>query len=253
MEHGIYQRLSPARRMCVELLHHAQKVPLLSTGRKINVAELDGLRAAAEPHLTWTPLFIKAYALTAQQHPELRSAYIKYPWPRLYIHPYTIAAVLVEREWEGAIVTLAAKLRAPEEMPLTLIATHLQSFQNDPVLEVSPFRQLLRIGRYPAFLRRFIFWQTLHFSGVKRAKRFGTCMVSSVGRFGAEQYVPRTPLTTYFTFGPIDAAGDVEIKIIYDHRVMDDGHVARALQSVEQILQTQIRDELRAAPQRKAA
>ncbi|MCE9533314.1 MAG: 2-oxo acid dehydrogenase subunit E2 [Planctomycetes bacterium] len=252
MERGFYCSLSPARRVIVELLHHAQQVPLLSTGKKINVAELGRLRERSEPRFTWSTLFIKAYALAATRHAELRTAYIKYPWPRLYVHPHTVAGILVERDWEGVPTTLLAKLRAPEKMPLTQIASHLQTFQKGHVLLTSSFRQWLRIGRLPWLLRRLIFWHTLHFSGETRAKRFGTCSVSSVGQFGAEQYLPRTPLTSYFTFGPIDAAGDVEIKIIYDHRVMDDGHVARALVSVEEILNNQIRDELQSL-QRQAA
>ena len=226
--------------MLVEFLRHARRVPALSTGRALQVGDLAALRGS----LTWTVLFLKAYARTAVLHPELRTAYIPYPWPHLYEHPNSEITVMVEREVAGERATLAAKLRAPENMPLTEIAAHLKRFQTAPVDEISDFRQLLRHGAMPALWRRFLYWSTLYLSGFKRAKRFGTAMVSSIGRFGAEQITPMTPLTTYFTFGPISPTGDVTIKIIYDHRVMDDGHVARALQTVERVLLSEIRAEL---------
>jgi len=246
MNRGIRKPLSPARRMCVELLRHAQRVPIVATGRTFPVGDLTQLRG----QLSWTVLFLKAYALTAGVHPELRTAYIPYPWPHLYEHPFSEIAIMVERELGDERATLAAKLRAPETMPLTEIAAHLKRFRDAPVHEISDFRQILRHGKLPLLWRRFLFWNTLYLSGFKRAKRFGTAMVSSVGQFGAEQFTPRTPLTTYFSIGPVSATGEVTVKILYDHRVMDDGHVARALQTVERILLSEIRDELLAMPER---
>jgi hypothetical protein len=234
--------------MCVDFLRHAQSVPLLSTGRVINVAAVDALRRQVGPRVTRMAMFIKAYALAAQAHPDLRTSYIKYPWPRLYTHPFTTASIPIEREWEGEMVVLAAKIRSPETMPLPTIAEHLNHYKTAPVLSISAFRQILRLGRMPAPLRRFVFWSTLHFSGEKLAKRFGTCLVSSLGGLGAEQYLPRTALTSYFTFGPISVTGDVEIKIIYDHRVTDDSPVARALISVEAALNGAIHAELSTLP-----
>ena len=69
---------------------------------------------------------------------------------------------------------------------------------------------------------------TLNLSGFKRAKRLGTFTISSLGNLGVEQHHPISPLTTYLTFGPISASGEVNVKIIYDHRVMDGRTVAVA-------------------------
>jgi hypothetical protein len=46
-------------------------------------------------------------------------------------------------------------------------------------------------------------------------------------------------------YGVIDSDGYVNVRIIYDHRVMDGAIVARALARLEQILNTSILDEIR--------
>lgn len=69
-------------------------------------------------------------------------------------------------------------------------------------------------------------------------------MISSLGNFGVEQIHPQSPLTTYFTFGPIQPDGRVTLKIIYDHRVMDGRCVCAALVALERKLNTAILDEL---------
>jgi pyruvate/2-oxoglutarate dehydrogenase complex dihydrolipoamide acyltransferase (E2) component len=73
----------------------------------------------------------------------------------------------------------------------------------------------------------------------------GTFVISSLGNYGVEQMHPLTALTTYFTFGPISPAGEVTLKVIYDHRVMDGRAVARVLVRLEEVLNGAVLDELR--------
>ena len=54
--------------------------------------------------------------------------------------------------------------------------------------------------------------------------------------------------TNYLTFGPISTAGRVDIKVIYDHRVMDGRTVARVLNDIEETLNTQVLEELLDVP-----
>lgn len=237
--------LSPARRLVQELMHHARKVPSLPLSRTICIPDLLDARAAMRDPPSWAAIFMKAYGMVARAVPELRRAYIAYPYARLYEHPHTICTVLVEREWKGEPTVLAAKVLAPEDAALADLDGHLRSFREEEVLSISPFRQLLRLGRLPWPLRRFVFWSTLHWSGAKRAKRFGTCMMSSLGGLGVEQEHPLTPLSTYFTYGPISPEGEVTAKIIYDHRVMDGRTVARALVHLEEVLKTALLMEMR--------
>ncbi|HEY1377789.1 MAG TPA: hypothetical protein VGF55_13405, partial [Gemmataceae bacterium] len=123
----------------------------------------------------------------------------------------------------------------------------LRQFRETPVEQVGAFRQILRLGRLPWPARRFVFWQTLTLSGFKRAKRFGTFMVSSQGGLGADQEHPIAPVTTYLTFGPI-REGRVTARLIYDHRVMDGRDIARALVDLEAAVNGEVVAELQAPP-----
>jgi hypothetical protein len=251
---GVRIPLSPARRMVIEVMHHAGRVPSLPLAKRLDLAEVAAAREAAVPRPSWTAIFLRAYGLVSRRNPALRRALIAWPRPHLYEHPHSVAGVLVERTWAGEQVVLGARISAPENRPLAEICRLLQEFTELPVPEVSYFRQWLRAGRLPAPLRRFLFWSTLHLSGHKRAKRLGTFTVSSLGSLGVEQMHPLTPLTTYLTFGPIGPTGEVTAKLIYDHRVVDGRGVARCLRDLEDVLHQEIRAELLAlhAPRQAA-
>lgn len=242
---GRWLSLSPARKMVLEILHHGRKVPGLPLSKVMRVGELAAARQAGAG-VSWTAIFMKAYSLVAQRHRELRQAYIPYPWPRLYEHPFSECALLLERELDGEQIVLGAKLRAPEFQTLAALDETMRTFREAPIRDVGYFRQWLRLGRLPGFVRRFAFWHTLNLLGQKRAKRLGTFAISSLGNLGVEQHHPISPLTTYLTFGPISRDGDVNVKLIYDHRVMDGRCVARCLCDLEETLNTRILDELHA-------
>ncbi|MDW8224347.1 MAG: hypothetical protein RMJ82_15500 [Gemmatales bacterium] len=236
--------LSPYRKLVIEMLHHARKVPSIPVARRMNLSYLVQARQWCHHKPSWTALFIRAYGLVAVDLPELRRAYMPLPWPHLYEHPFSIASVAVERRIDNEAVLLAAKIHTPERCSLGDIQSHLERFKHAPLEDISDYRQLRRLGRMPGWLRRFFFWQTLTWSGYKRAKRFGTFMVSSYGSLGAEQLHPICPLTTLLTFGPISPDGEVVVKIIYDHRVLDGRRVAAALARLEEMLNTAVRAEL---------
>ena len=242
---GKWIGLSPARRMTDELLHHAKKVPSLPIAKHCRIEAAVEARSRLNAAPSWTAIFMKAYGLVARGCPELRRAFIPWPWKHLYEHPHTECSILVEREWQGENVVLGGKLRAPETRGLLEIHEYLRFLKDAPVWDVNYFRKSLRVGAYPAVLRRFVFWQSLYVSGAVRAKRFGTFMISSMGALGVEQMHPITPLTTYLTFGPITTAGEVEVKIIYDHRVMDGGTTSRILNALETAINTELAGELR--------
>jgi hypothetical protein len=228
----------------MEMLEHARRVPSIPVARTINVAAAADYRRQADPVPSWTAIFMRAYGIVCQKRHELRRALIPWPWLHLYEHPFSIGAVVVEREYEGEPALLAAKVRSPETTSVLDIDRHLDRFKDTPVEEISEFRQLLRLARLPRFLRRFTFWHSLYLSGRTRAKRFGTFLVSSYGSLGAEQLHPLCPLTTLLTFGPITASGEVVVKIIYDHRVLDGRYIARSLAELEHVLNHDMVTEL---------
>lgn len=245
--------LSPGRRLVAELMHHAQKVPSLPLARLCHIPQLVEARQLATTPVSWMAIFLKAYALVGCEIPELRRAWIPFPFARLYEHPSSEGAVLIEREYRGEAIVVGAKIRKPEEASLTLIDSHLARYRSTPVEQVTAFRQLLRLARLPGLLRRFFFWRVLAVSGYRRACRLGTFVISSLGNFGVEQMHPLTALTTYFTYGPIQSDGSVTLKVIYDHRVMDGRTVARVLVRLEEVLNGAILQEVRQLGLKKVA
>lgn len=61
---------------------------------------------------------------------------------------------------------------------------------------------------------------------------------------GAESLHPMSPLTTTLNHGVIDAAGEVDVRLVYDHRVLDGATVARILAAMERALKGPILREL---------
>ena len=249
---GLRRRLGPARKFINDLVHFAQKVPTIPVARAMNIAVVAQARQAVPSRLSWTAIFMKAYSLVAQRRAQLRQIFMRWPWMHLYEHPHSVCGVAIEREYNGENLLLAAQIRGPESQSLRKLDGHLRRYKNTPVGEVGYYRMALRIGRMPLPVRRFLWWSTLNLSGFKRAKRLGTFGLSSYGRLGAEQLHPIAPFTTLLSFGPIDSAGDVVVKLVYDHRVMDGSNVARCLVELEQTLNGQILAELLAMADQKS-
>ena len=66
--------------------------------------------------------------------------------------------------------------------------------------------------------------------GFRLYLRYFNTYSASYGSLGAESLHPISPLTTTLSFGPISPTGDVVIKLIYDHRVLDGAYIARRLE-----------------------
>jgi pyruvate/2-oxoglutarate dehydrogenase complex dihydrolipoamide acyltransferase (E2) component len=238
--------LSTGRRLVGEWLHHARKVPSLPLARDCQIAPLVEARSRLAAPPSWTAILMKAYGLVARDNPELRRMYLTFPYRRLYEHDRSECALIVEREYQRETVVLAAKFVDIERKSLAELDGHINFFRTAEVWSVSEFRQLLRMACYPTWVRRFGVWRVLNWSGPLRARRAGTFSMSSLGNFGVEQIHPLTPLTTYFTFGPIQPDGRVTLKIIYDHRVMDGRCVSRALVDLENAVNTALLREVQA-------
>lgn len=237
--------LSAPRRFVIDLVHFARKVPSVPVSRVVDVGALRGPRAAHPSRPSWQVLFMKAFALVAAEHPSLRRALLSFPGDHLYEHPQSICALALERRLDGEDVVVVGLFRAPERQSLAELQDALAHYKRQPLADIGYFRQAMRFSRVPRPLRRLMWWLTLNVSGFKRAKRFGTFGVTSYGALGSESLHPISPLTCTLTFGPIDPAGRVNVKLIYDHRVMDGAFVARRLADIESILRGSILEELR--------
>ena len=245
--------LSPARRFIGDLLHFARKVPTIPVQRRMNLAPLRAARERADPRPSWVALFTKAYAMVAAGRPELRRAYLSFPWPHLYEHSISVASVAIERRWGDEDGVLFAHLRAPEKQPLLKLDRALRRYRQAPVDSVGLFRRIVKLTGLPWPLRPLAWWLTLHTSGYRRARQMGTFAVSVYSALGCESLHPLSPLTTTLNYGVIGGDGRVTVRVVYDHRVLDGATVARALGQLQEVLSRDLLAELRAERTRRAA
>jgi hypothetical protein len=245
--------LSLPRRFIGDLVHFAHQVPTVPMERRMYLAPVVAARLAAEPRPSWCAVFTKAYALVAARRPELRRSYIPFPWPHLYEHPINIASVGVERRMGEEDAVFFAHLRRPEVQPLAAINAHLRRLKDDPVHSIGLFRRILKVSRLPRPLRRLLWWFGLNLSGYRRARYLGTFGISVVAGLGAAGLHLLSPLTTALNYGVFGPDGSLEVRVTYDHRVLDGAAVARAMQDLEGVLKGEILTELKAAGQGPAA
>lgn len=236
--------MSGPRRFINDLVYFARQVPSVPVSRTMNVADLAEARRRHPSKPSWATLFMKGFALVAAKNPPLRRAYLAWPWGRLYEHPQSICAMAVERKFDDEDGVFVGLFRAPEAQAVGQLQFALEAYKNQPLHDVGYYRQALRVSRLPWPLRKFLWWSTLNVSGQKRAKRFGTFGLTSYGSLGAESLHPMSPLTTTLTFGPISDRGDVCVKMVYDHRVLDGAYVARRLADLDSALRGAVLDEL---------
>jgi hypothetical protein len=65
-----------------------------------------------------------------------------------------------------------------------------------------------------------------------------------VAPFGASSLHVLSPLTTTLNYGTFLPDGSLDVRLVYDHRVLDGATVARALGHLEEVLHGPIADEL---------
>lgn len=251
---GRYIALSAPRRLVGDLMWFSTGLPRVTVQRSMNLAPLRAARVASAERPSWTALFTKGYALLARETPELRRAYFKLPWPYLYEYHESVASVAFERDFDGEAIVLLGRIQAPENRSLAELEAAIGESRVNPLREVPEFRRALLLARAPRLLRRLLMGIALNVPGL-RATHFGTFMFSVYSGLGAESFNPLTPLTTLLNYGRIAEDGTVNVRILYDHRVMDGATVARALERFEGILNGALVAELTGdgEPERPAA
>ena len=123
-------------------------------------------------------------------------------------------------------------IKDPANLPLAGLVQVLRRFNEAPVAKLKQFRRVRLFGHFPLPLRRFLIWVALNW-GRQRANFFGTFALSVYSALGAESLRPLFPTTAVLNYGVIGADGTVDVRLNYDHRVMDGAIVARSLQSLE--------------------
>jgi hypothetical protein len=245
--------LSLPRRWIVDVMHVSRHVPMVTASRRFDVADVAAARARAADPPPWPVLFVKAYALVAARLPALRRAYVRYPWPHLYEADRSIATLSVAREFDGEPAVFFGQIDAPDRQPITQLAEHIRDWKTKPVEEIRPFARLIRYTRYPLPVRRLMWWLGMNMSGKARAKTVGTFGLSVLGGAGAGLVNLVAPTATALTYSPFEADGTVEVRLNFDHRVMDGMTAAQALAETEAALRGEVATELLALAARQVA
>jgi len=233
------------RRWIADLLHAGRRVPTVTVERDVNVSAVAAARRQLANPPAWMLLFAKAYAQVAARRPELRRAYLPFPWPHLFQADESVATVAVEREYMGEPAVFFAHIRHPDRQPLRQLVTHLNRWRTHPIENIRSFSRLIRYSKYPWPMRRMAWWYAVNASRRCRLRVLGTFGVSVTASEGATALNLISPLTTTVNYGLFRADHTLPVRVHFDHRVMDGAPVARALADLEETLNTDIVQELR--------
>jgi hypothetical protein len=237
-------RISPFRRLVIDLMSLSMKVPTVTVDRRMNLGRLVAARQRCTPRPTWTAIFTKAYALVAAREPILRRSYMICPWARFYEHPKNIATLNIGRCVNDEEIVLHAHMRSPEHRDLRAIDKIVHYFMETPVTEIASYRRVVRVSHLPGVLRRLIMWLTLNLFGRRRCHNLGTFGISSVAGQGAGLLNLVPLLTTTLHYGLMDDKGFLDMRLAFDHRVLDGALAAESLLNLESTLLGQILDEV---------
>jgi hypothetical protein len=236
------------RRWINEVVHFGKKSHVVGCNWTINLAAVVAARAAHQPAVGWTAIWMKALALVSRRRSELRTAYLPFPWARFYVHPHSVAAVTIERTWRGVPAVFFEQFRRPDCVSLWDLDASLRALRQVPVESVGSFRRLIRFSRPPLLLRRAIWGITLHWSGRLRSKYFGTFAINPFPTPRGSVMQSTTPVTMLLYYGLVDRSGDTLVQLLFDHRVLDGVEAYRLIRDVEATLKGEIVAELTRGP-----
>ncbi|MCY2971547.1 MAG: hypothetical protein NTZ30_12860 [Planctomycetota bacterium] len=228
---GHYLSLSPYRKIVLDLMHFSAKIPIATVERKMSLSSVKIARQMSPDKPSWTSIFAKGYGLVARDFPELRRSFMSFPWPKFYEHPHSIASINVERVVNNENVVIYGYVRAPENRTLIEIDDIIRHHKDDPIEEVRSYT-------------RTRWWYTLNVEGPRRCHNFGTFAISSVSSMGAGLLNLMPILTTQIHYGMLDKEGNLDVRLTFDHRVLDGATAARALVALEDVMKSTLVREM---------
>lgn len=234
--------LSRSRRLTIDVLHYHRRMPTCAHDRQCDLSRLAELRSRLVVRISWSLLFIKAFAVVAEKHRVLRQTYIDWPWPHVLEEPDSIAMLATQREYRGEPWLFWSRFMQPARCSLAEMQQSLERFQTEPIKKI--FQRQWQLSGFPTFVRRCFWWWILNIAVGKRAERVGTFFLTTLAGKGVEIQDPPAFLTSNLTYGPLDKHGRCRVTISYDHRLMDGSTVADCLIELEQTLNGEIAEEL---------
>ena len=235
------------RRWVNDLLHFAKKVPVVSGERQLRVQSMMELRRKVPHPPTWSSLMIKAFSIVGQRVPELRRAYMPYPWPHIYESPYSVATLIFDRVYEGEHAAFCTPMLHPEYRSLGEIAAKTHALQTDPIEMHGALRRLIRTSKLPLPLRRLVWSIGMYGSGYMRARNFGTFAINSLAGMRGRMTQSIIPITTHIYYGVPSKTEGMLFQVAFDHRVYDAYTLMRACNEMEAVLNGELLEEVKAS------
>ncbi len=236
--------LSLGRRIICDLMHVSIRTPTVSIQKDMFVTDLMTARRLAQPRPSWCSIFTKAYSKVVASRPELRRAFLSFPWERMFEYHVTTADVAVEMDVGDETAVVGVPLNRPDSLPLLDIDRLLAGCRERPLEHLGRYRRARALARWPRLVRHCVWWYILNVSGQKRSRYFGTFGVTTVGNWGVDSLRPLSPCISLLHYGAIDGQGKVTVRLTFDHRVLDGSAPAQALLEMEHFLATDILAEL---------
>jgi hypothetical protein len=238
-----YQSVPLHRRWINDVVHFGKKAHVIGCTWRLNVAPVVAARAAHQPAIGWTAIWMKGIALVGRRRTELRTAYLPFPWAHLYLHPECVCTVVIERTWRGSTAVFFEQFRQPDAVSLVDLDNRLRSLKLVPVESVSSFRRLIRLARPPVIVRRLIWSIVLNWCGRLRGRYMGTFAINPFPTGGSVTQ-SATLLSFALYHGLIEPNGDTQVHVLFDHRVIDGTQAYRLLRDIEATLNRDIVAEL---------
>ncbi|HEV2972586.1 MAG TPA: hypothetical protein VGY55_21645 [Pirellulales bacterium] len=246
-------RLSRNRALVNDLVHFSQRVPRFAVDKLVQFGDVAALRDQAGRQISWSVLFLKAYALAAADCRPLRQALLGWPWAHLIEMPHSVGMLAINRRDEERDEERLCwgRFIRPEQQSLVELQQALLRYRREPIEKV--FRRQVLLSKMPTLLRRLLWWINLNFVVKHRARRLGTFGISTLASQGAWNRSHPSILTTSLTYGPLDERGQMLVTLICDHRVLDGALAAHAIGQLEAAFRGPISRELAALTTGRAA
>ena len=187
------------------------------------------MRQQCLPRPCWTAIFTKAFALVAERMPELRQTYMAFPFAHLYEHPHSVATLNIERQWGNETVVFQAQVRRPEGRTMHDLSELIRYYKEEPVENVKCFRRIMRMTRVPWPFRRLSWWVALNLTSRLRMHNFGTFGLSTTASQGAGIMKLTPILTATLHYSLFDDDNRLQMRLSFDHRVLDGATAATSL------------------------
>ena len=237
------------RRWIIDILHFGQKTPLVGGSGNINAATVRAARRLRQPPISWDAIWVKAVAIAAIDKPLLRTTYLRYPWPRFYVHPYAVALVSIERNWNGSRALFSDQIKNPAALSLEEIEGRLRAMRELPIVSIGGFRRQIRIARMPWIVRRLLGHVVLLGSGRLRSQYFGTySTMKALRRIEAQSVI--SPISFFIHWTPPLRKDELLTRLSFDHRLCEAREVAFAAGAIEDAMNGPIASELMALANR---